>query len=270
MTRPEELKTIAALGHSSNLISVPSGLLASTSFNDFPLPIGIKGVRETHHDLFQMLGTMSRPEMASAAFQNYMTKFFSLNRKQTKERRFHASYLQVLKNWLFDSNSQGGAILKGWVESRFGLFPTFHKAPIRRFNSETWLTYVEEKMSSHFNNNDIHTQIDLLYEFCQWSLTRFFSTGKKHHRLYRGTNLLREHQIVHSLDSRSAILRLNNLSSFTSNRMIADEFGDFILEVEVPWVKILFFSKLLLSPTLQSESEYLVIGGDYLVKMYYC
>lgn len=252
-------------GHSSNLVGVPTGLLSSASFNEFPIPLCIRGTREAHALLFDSLRIAETPEQARRIFLEYMNSSFSHERKLGKARRFHASYLQILADWGFDSNGQAGAVLKGWVESRFGLFPTFHKEPLRRFNSPAWIAYLEEKMSSRYNNNEILIQFDLLYEFCQWALLRFFATGKKHLRLYRGANDLTG--LVQ--DSRTAMVRLNNLSSFTSTRSIADEFGDTIIEVEVPIVKVLFFNELLKPHALQGESEYLVIGGDYRVNLSY-
>lgn len=274
MTEPQDSETsIATIGHSSNLVGVPTGLLASASFNEFPIPLSIRGVREAHAGLWESLkGTQTLAEAASR-FHDYMGTTFALETKRTGARRFHASYLQALEDWGYDSNIQAGAVLKGWVESRFGLFPTFHKEPIRRFNSPAWITYVEEKMSSRLNNNSIQTQLDLLYEFSQWALHRFVATGRKHLRLYRGANDLRDlkmsGQMVQNADGRTAIVRLNNLVSFTAHRSIADEFGDTIIEAEVPIVKILCFNALLEPHALQGESEYLVIGGDYRVRMSY-
>jgi NAD+--dinitrogen-reductase ADP-D-ribosyltransferase len=53
--------------------------------------------------------------------------------------------------------------------------------------------------------------------------------------------------------------------SFTDRSSIASEFGGYILEVEVPMVKLVFFSDLLPHHALRGEAEYLVIGGDYRV-----
>lgn len=248
--------------HSSNLIGLPTGLIASASFNEFPIPLHIRGTRESHSLLFEALKKSESLEAARLFFLEYMSETFG--ERKRRARRFHASFLQVLEDWSFDSNGQAGAVLKGWVESRFGLFPTFHKKPIRRFNSPAWIVYFEEKMSSRFNNNEILIQFDLLYEFCQWATWHF--SGKKHLVLYRGTNDMND--LVQ--ERKSAIVRLNSLTSFTSKRSIADEFGDTIMEVEVPAVKLLFYNELLKPHTLQSESEYLVIGGDYLVKLSYC
>lgn len=261
--------SIASGTNSSNLVGVPSGLMASASFNQFPIALSIRGVREAHADLFDELSLCGSLEKARPIFQCYMDTLFELNVPSAGARRFRASYLRLLKDWGFDSNSPAGAVLKGWVESRFGLFPTFHKVPIRRFNSPEWIAYVEEKMSTRFNNNNIYMQLDVLYEFSQWVLARFVAVGKKHLTLYRGTNDVREQQLVQQLGTRTAIVRLNNLVSFTAQREIADEFGDTIIEVEVPSVKILFFNELRSPCLLQGEAEYLVIGGDYRVAMSY-
>lgn len=265
----EASRSIATEGHSSNLLGMPTGLLASVSFNDYPLPLSIRGVREAHADLFDELSQCGSLVNARQIFSRYMDTLFLLDSKREGARRFYASYLQLLKDWGMDSNSPAGAVLKGWVESRFGLFPTFHKTPIRRFNSPEWVLYVEEKMSARFNNNNIFSQLDVLYEFSQWVLRRFVATGKKHLTLYRGTNDLRDQQLLQPLDNRIAIVRLNNLQSFTTQRNIACEFGDIIIEVEVPVVKILFFNELRSPCLLQGEAEYLIIGGDYRVGMSY-
>lgn len=268
----DELDKAPALrGHSTNLVGVPTGLLASAAFNDYPLPLHINGTREASHSLFERLNGVASAAQASRVFQDYMTVLFGLEHtpEQGECRRYRASYLRLLKDWGFDANSPAGAVLKGWVESRFGLFPSFHKEPLRRFNSDAWLTYVEEKMSSRFHNNSINMQLDVLYEFCQWMLTRFHAVGRKHVRLFRGSNDMHEHQVVERLSGREAIIRLSNLVSFTSRPDIADEFGDMVIEANVPLPKILFYNDLLQSHPLRGEAEYLVIGGDYRVKLSY-
>lgn len=271
MSTEEPDTTIATRGHSTNLVGVPTGLLASASFNDFPIPLSISGTRESHRSLFERLASLNDTAEATRVFQDYMALVFGLDYEQERDgrRRFRASYLRLLKDWGFDSNSPAAAVMKGWVESRFGLFPTFHKSAIRRFNSPAWISYMEEKMSSRFNNNTIHMQFDLLYEFCQWMLFRFYATGRKHLTLYRGANDLCEQQLVQQVDKRTAIVRLNNLVSFSSQREIADEFGDTIIEAQIPVAKILFYNELLPVHPLKGEAEWLVIGGDYRVKMCY-
>ena len=70
-------------------------------------------------------------------------------------------------------------MLKGWVESRFGICPSYHKVVIEGDSTAAWTTYVEEKMSSRFHNNAIWVQLDLLFEFCQWAIGRFAFPGKR-------------------------------------------------------------------------------------------
>jgi len=260
-----------SIGHSSNLVGVPMGFLTGVAFNDAPVPLHIAGVREMNPSLFEMLGQAADLADAGEAFSCYMAALFGIDPEQRVRgrNRFRSSFLDLIKGWGFDSNGPEGAVLKGWAESRFGLFPTFHKEPLRRIASPAWTTYVEQKMSSRFHNNAIFVQLDLLYEFCQWALAHFAATGSTHVTLYRGVNGFDEHPIVARIDKRHCILRLNNLTSFSSDRGVADCFGDTILTVRVPVPKILFFNRLLAAHPLKGEGEYLVIGGDYRVTASY-
>jgi NAD+--dinitrogen-reductase ADP-D-ribosyltransferase len=160
-------------------------------------------------------------------------------------------------------------VLKGWVESRFGIFPTFHRDLIRRISTGAWTTYVEEKMSSRFHNNAIYIQLDLLFEFCQWVLAHFAAPDETHLTLYRGINSFDEHQVVERIDKHTVVMRLNNLNSFSCDREIADCFGDTILTARVPVAKVVFFNTLLSTHPLKGEGEYLVIGGEYRVTASY-
>ena len=263
--------TRAALrGHSANLVGVPTGLLASAPFNDFPLRLQIRGVRESHPELFGRLdGAGSRAE-AAHIFQDYMDITFGLRQPAAgagNARRYRASYLRLLNGWGYDANSREGAVMKGWAESRFGLIPTFHKVPLTRFTSPAWSHYVEDKLSSRFHNNSIYAQLDLLYEFCQGSLARWLRPGQRHLTLFRGVNDFREICVLDGPRPREGhvLVRLNNVSSFTARRDIASAFGDHILEARVPTAKLVFFGDLLPRRVLQGEAEHLVIGGDYRV-----
>ena len=257
--------------HSTNLVGIPTGLLASCAFNEHPLKLHIGGVRETNPALFAMLEDATSAEEAREAFRNYMCTVFGLDAEQRRgegRRRFRASYLRLLAGWGFDANGPEGAVLKGWVESRFGILPTFHKAALGRYPSPAWMRYVEEKMSPRFHNNAIHLQLDLLYEYGQWMLARFFAVPRRL-TLYRGVNDFAEHHLIERLGKREAVARQNNLVSFSAARDVADQFGDTILEAEVPAAKIVFFNALLPGHVLRGEGEYLVIGGDYRVKLAY-
>ena len=152
----------------------------------------------------------------------------------------------------------------GW-KAASAYFRRFTRRSSERISSGAWTTYVEEKMSSRFHNNAIYIQLDLLFEFCQWALERFVLPGKSHITLYRGINSFDEHQIVRRIDKRTVVMRLNNLTSFSSDRNIADCFGDTILTVQTPVAKVAFFNSLLSTHPLKGEGEYLVIGGEYCV-----
>ena len=112
-------------------------------------------------------------------------------------------------------------------------------------------------------------QLDLLYEYCQWIIERFQFPAKTHKTLFRGVNTLDEDWIVQDLydEKQHKTLRFNSLVSFTDRRSVAGEFGAYILQVDVPMVKLLFFNELLPHHALHGEAEYLVIGGNYRVKV---
>jgi NAD+---dinitrogen-reductase ADP-D-ribosyltransferase len=264
------------VGHSTNLVGVSTDLLASCAYNDHPVPLHVSGAREMNKNLFEMLAQAPDLPDAGIAFSQYMMAMFGIDPEQQEPprpgangpRRYRSSYLRLLKGWGYDSNGREGAVLKGWVESRFGIFPTFHKEMLAR-SGDGWSTYVEEKMSSRFHNNSIYTQLDLLYEFCQWALSHFAAEGQTHLTLHRGVNSFEEHQIVARIDKRTAIVRLNNLASFTGDRPLAECFGDTILTAQVPVTKVAFFNTLIATNPLKAEGEYLVIGGDYRVTARY-
>ena len=268
-------KTDNFKGHSTNLVGIPTGLLASAAFNEYPLALSIGGVQEMNRPFFEMLAKAPNTAESGRMFEHYMAMLFGLNGTALAgdegggKRRFRSSYRRLLEGWGFDSNGPEGAVLKGWVESRFGLLPIFHKEKLGRFPSSAWIAYVEQKMSSRFHNNSISLQLDILYEFCQWMLARWLAPGRRHITLYRGINNFDEHRVIERIDKHTAVIRQNNLVSFTANRYIADEFGDIILESRVPLVKVLFFNGLLAGHPLKGEGEYLVIGGDYRVTMSY-
>ncbi|EWY39444.1 NAD(+)--dinitrogen-reductase ADP-D-ribosyltransferase [Skermanella stibiiresistens SB22] len=271
----DEPAPVSQRQHRTNLLRVPTDLLGSTAFNDRPVPLHISGTRQIHAALFASLEETRTAVEAGDVFQAYMGDHFGISPDFSGSagadgrKRFRSSYLRLLKGWMFDSNNAEGAVLKGWVESRFGLLPTFHKAPLRRMASDAWAGYLEQKLSTRFHNNMIHEQLDLLFEFCQWSVPRLFGPDCAHLTLYRGVNDFEEHHIVGRSDGaksrRSVILRLNNLVSFTNDRDIAGQFGDHILEARVPSAKLVFFRDLLPRYPFQGEGEYLVVGGDYRV-----
>lgn len=263
---------VAFRGSQSNLVRVSTSILQSAEFNADPREIHIAGVREEHAELFETLKGARDQTAAADLFQSHLSRIFGLPEGFVRQKgtdghgHFRSSYLRLLKGWMFDSNAAEGAVLKGWVESRFGLLPTWHGEAIDRVSSDAWANYVEQKLGSRFNNNAVYTQLDLLYEFCQWSVRRLYPV-RTHLQLYRGVNDFAEHLIVRRDDKRTAVIRLNNLVSFTDDRGFASQFGDMILTARVPLVKLVFFRELLPRYPFQGEGEYLVIGGDYRVSV---
>ena len=108
-------------------------------------------------------------------------------------------------------------------------------------------------------------QLDLLYTFCQDELARRHP-DRRHLTLYRGTHDPEEYAVSDGAVHDATIVRLNNLSSFTSDREVAWEFGSSVWAVQVPLAKIVFFSGLLPRHLLEGESEFLVLGGEYRVQ----
>ena len=262
--------------HSNNMLGMATDMVANVDFNDFPRPLHLLGVREMNRNLFEMLGLAESKDEAAEAFYNYMNAIFGIEPEQWEKqkakpgrdegpvRRFRSSYLRLLRGWGYETCGPEGAVLKGWVESRFGLGPLYHKETITSVNSAPWMDYIQEKMNSRFHNNAIYTQLDILFEFCQWSLERFIPQGQTHITLYRGMNLP-DGALIKSPDGGKRV-RLNNLVSFSQDRDVASSFGDVILTARIPLCKIMFFNALLPVHPLQGEAEYMVIGGDYRVE----
>lgn len=262
--------------YSTNLVGIPAPVLASTAFNANPVALAIAGTRESHAGLFALLNRSGDLNEAGEMFVHYLAIGFGLRKPESHElaglgaaeqRRWHSSWRKLLQGWGMDANGYAGAVLKGWVESRFGLVPIFHKAPLARFPSEAWIGYMQEKAASRFNNNNIYQQLDLLFEFSQWALCRFQPLGhspdSRHLRLWRGSNQVEEQLISGQLKDRRCTIRLNNIVSFSLSAEAASCFGDWVIEVHVPICKVLVFPGLLPGQVLQGEQEVLALGGNY-------
>lgn len=253
----------------TNMVGLPVGLIGSTAFNRCRRRIAIHGTRETHPGLFHLLAQSDSQTAASEVFEHYMLVEFGLDpgiHQPSASRRRATSYVDLLRGWGVDSNCAKAAVLKGWVESRFGLVPIFHKQRLGLFPSPGWVAYLQEKTDIRFHNNCIYQQFDLLYEYCQWSIRHFKAPGPRFVRLWRGTNNVEEQLIEGEARGRNCTVRLNNLVSFSASKERADEFGDWVLETEIPTVKLLFFPGLLRGHVLDHEGEFLVIGGNYKVR----
>jgi NAD+--dinitrogen-reductase ADP-D-ribosyltransferase len=239
-----------------NRCNLPASLLGSLPFQFHPAPLKLDGVDVLHRSLFKHL--QSQPDRAARAqrFMDYMTVHFCLEALEEAglepgkpQKRANANYLRVLRGWAFDSNGREGAVLKGWVESRFGMTVQYHQG-----------NFQFDRCKGLYGTNALESQLDLVYTYCQYELALSHSL-QSHLTLYRGVNALDEYRII-KREGKKAVVLLNNISSFTNNRERADEFGDYIIEARVPVVKVLAYYDLL-PKLLRGEGEFLVVGGVY-------
>jgi NAD+--dinitrogen-reductase ADP-D-ribosyltransferase len=264
--------TLPAYARASlNRCNLPPVILGSLTYQRFPVPLEIDGVRRSHEDLFARLRRLPSAAARAQQFIDYVDVHFLLHHREeagwtpgVRRDRSRASYRKLVRGWMFDSDCLEGAALKGWVESRFGLVPRYHGGPIRRVSDDSYLAYRESWAAALYNTNALEDQLDLLYAYCQYELHET-CRDRAHVRLYRGVRHLDEHEVL-SASGRSRTVILNNLSSFTASRARADEFGAAILSADVPLTKIAFYSEML-PDMLHGEDEFAVIGGVYEVKL---
>lgn len=256
---------------SINRCSLPAAILGSLTYQRHPVPLALDGVVELHQHLFRRLDGMADPAERAGLFMRHMAAEFSIDHpeeagfsKATPRARAKASYLRMVRGWAFDSDGLEGAVLKGWVESRFGLLPRYHAGPIRDLSGETYRHYLEQRAKGLYGTNGMEAQLDLLYTYCQYELGRQ-RPGETHVTLYRGVNRLADHEAMSDMRQGRGVMLMNSLISFTPSRERADEFGDIILEVRVPLAKVFFFHRLL-PGMLKGEEEYVVVGGVYEVE----
>ncbi len=248
-----------------NRCNLPAAILGSLSFQRHPVPLTLDGVAELHRGLFDALDVLPDPMQRAQLFMTHMAASFSLDHPEeaghqaAAHDRSRATYLRLLRGWAFDPDGQEGAVMKGWVESRFGLLPRFHGGPIRDFSGEAYRRYLEARSRGLYGANALEAQLDLLYAYCQAELARRHP-GQTHLALYRGVNRLDDYEVLGEGAGGRRTVLLNSLNSFSGARDRAGEFGDFILEVRVPLAKIVYFHTLL-PDVLKGEDEYVAIGG---------
>lgn len=263
-TQPPSLPADARLP--INRCNLPAAILGSLSYQRHPVPLALDGVAALHRGLFEALDALPDAGQRARLFMTHMAAAFSLDDPAAAGSsasaaldRTRASYLRLLRGWAFDPDSQEGAVMKGWVESRFGLLPRYHGGVIRDCAGAPYRRYLEARSRGLYGANALEAQLDLLYSYCQYELARR-RPGQTHLALYRGVNRMADYEVLgESADGRRVVL-LNSLNAFTPERERAGEFGDFIFEVEVPLPKIFFFHRLL-PGVLEGEDEYVAIGG---------
>ncbi len=251
-----------------SLCNRPPWAVASVAFQDNPTPLAIARVRENNHRLFTLLDAEQSVSRRGVIFHEYLSVQFALHQweehKRSARSSLRNSYIRYLRGWSMDSNSTEGAVLKGWVHSRIGIKPTFHNVPLEG-SHENFELYALDRIRGSARTNAIESQLDLLFEFCQYELRRR-RPDERWLTLYRGTYDAGSYELIPPDASGGTIVRMNNISSFTSDRECAWEFGSTIWEVRVPLAKIFFFSELLPDSILRGEQEFLVIGGEYRVR----
>ena len=249
-----------------NRCNLPAVILGSLTFQHAPTALRLDGISGPHADLFRRLDAIAGKAERAEAFRDYLTVHFCLENLENaglstrSQGRANANWMRVLRGWSFDSDGREGAILKGWVESRFGLLPRFHGKPLRDFSGPAYLRYQEMRSAGLYGTNALESQLDLLYAYSQYEFHRT-DRDTKRIELYRGINRIAEHEVLTGSKSRQVVL-FNNMVSFTASRERASEFGDYILSTRVPTAKI-FFNCGLVPGVLKGEDEYLVIGGVY-------
>lgn len=253
-----------------NRCNLPAVILGGLTFQRHPAPLVLDGVYELHRALFNLLDTLDARGERARAFRAGLDAHFCLDRleeaglERGKGKRAKANWLRVLRGWHFDADSREGAVLKGWVESRFGLLPRFHGEPLRDFTGTAWRRYEAMRASGLYGTNALESQLDLLYTYCQYEYARA-GLSEGHVVLYRGVNRLDAHEVLAS-KGRQQVVLLNNINSFTASRERAGEFGDYILTARVPCAKVFFYADLL-PGVLKGEGEHIVIGGVYEVEV---
>jgi NAD+--dinitrogen-reductase ADP-D-ribosyltransferase len=252
-----------------NRCNLPAVILGSLTFQRHPVALEIDGVTAIHHRLFTHLDTLADSDQRASYFMDYMAVYFRLEALEAVgltpgKLRGRADYLRMVRGWAFDPDCREGAVLKAWVESRFGLLALFHGGNLLDRADETYLRYLEARSQGLYNTNALEAQLDLLYTYSQYELQRHYPEQLQL-SLYRGFNRLGDQQVLSKIDRRNWIVLCNNLSSFTSSWERADEFGDHVLRAQVPLAKIFFYNRML-PGFLKGEDEYVVIGGVYEVE----
>jgi len=250
-----------------NRCDLPAWAIASPHFNRNPRDLEIQGVRRSHRHFFSRLDRTAAPAARERRFRDYMDLLFRSGQWRQEptpqgRRSLRNSYLRFLRGWMLDASSEEGAVLKGWVESRFGLPPVFHAGRVDGFESPEYVRYLAARMRESVRSNAVESQFDLVYEFVQYELRRRHP-GERIFRLYRGVRNAEDYLFLERNGKNRAVVRLNSLNSFSARLEYAWEFGNRVFEADVPASKIFFTANLLPGILPRAEEEALVIGGDF-------
>nr|CRH04603.1 NAD(+)--dinitrogen-reductase ADP-D-ribosyltransferase [Candidatus Magnetococcus massalia] len=249
-----------------NRCNLTADVLGSLGYQKHPVPLEIVGSHELHKRLFARLDEIKGRKKRAELFQDYMTVHFTLERPEeagytpgSRFQRIKTDYRRILRGWLFNPDGQEAAVIKGWVVSRFGLLPRWHDGVLDDCHSEAYAKYLQMQANGLYNTNALESQLDMVYAYCQYELRRRFPS-QVHWMLYRGVNQVDQYEVLAKGKKGRRVVLLNNLSSFTEDRERADEFGDYIMEVEIPIYKVFCYNALF-PGLLKGEEEVMVVGG---------
>ncbi len=255
-----------------NRCNLPPVILGGLNFQEHAEDLRLDGVFPFHDELFTMLASLPDKAARAERFIDYMTVHFCLETPEEaggerKRHRTKADYTRMLRGWFFDSDGREAAVIKGWVESRFGLITRFHAGRLHAGDAIADARFVEERSRGIYATHALDAQLDLLYAYAQYELAKE-PDAPSHLTLYRGVNAIDDFDILSRLGPREATVVLNSMNSFTANPERAGEFGDNILEARIPRQKV-FCTSDLLPGRLKGENEVMVIGGAYRVRLTY-
>ena len=121
-----------------NRCNLPAAILGGLTFQRAPIALHIDGIAALHRPLFALLDDIEMAEERAQRFVAYLDAHFRLTQPEdagltsaSAKARGRANYLRVVRGWAFDPDGREAAVLKGWVESRFGLMPRHHGGSLR-------------------------------------------------------------------------------------------------------------------------------------------
>ncbi|MGC2165277.1 MAG: NAD(+)--dinitrogen-reductase ADP-D-ribosyltransferase, partial [Gallionella sp.] len=201
-----------------NRCNLPAAILGSLTYQKHPVPLLLDGVAELHSGLFDHLDKLPDAGERAQAFMLHVSASFFLTQPEQvglteniHRNRMNADYLRMVRGWSFNPDGIEAAVMKGWVESRFGLLQRYHAGPIRDFSGSNYRRYLEMRATGLYGTNALEAQLDLLYSYCQYELHRRKSDSL-HLTLYRGVNRVDEYETVAKLRNRRRVVLLNSLS----------------------------------------------------------
>jgi NAD+---dinitrogen-reductase ADP-D-ribosyltransferase len=175
---------------SLNRCNLSPWIIGSDEFQARPLSIEIEGVRTTDASLFRRLAGLPDANERGRLFHDYVAVKFGLKeripRPDGAKPRPVYSYLHLLRAWGVDSNGPAGAVLKAWVESRFGILATYHAGRLAD-DAAARDAFLIDRTRGTARAMGVFMQLDLLYTFCQDELRRRCA-GEQWRVLYRGTH----------------------------------------------------------------------------------